>query len=56
MDKFNVDILYYTWYIQNLLDLYKVIDHTVQVNICCEKIDSNATIKIVNKLKKTKLL
>ena len=55
MDKFNVDILCYTWYIQNLLDLYKVIEpYGAGKYITARKIDSNATIKIINKLKKTK--
>ena len=54
MDKFNVDILAHLVYTKSL-DLYKVIEpYGAGKYITARKIDSNATIKIINKLKKTK--
>ena len=55
MNQFNVDILCYTWYIQSLMDPYKIIEpYSAGKYITARKIDSNATIKIIDKLKERK--
>ena len=55
MNQFNVDILCYTWYIQSLMDPYKIIEpYGAGKYITARKIDSNATIKIIDKLKERK--
>lgn len=55
MNQFNVDILCYSWYIQSLMDLYKIIEpYGAGKYITARKIDSNATIKIIDKLKERK--
>jgi hypothetical protein len=55
MNQFNVDILCYTWYIQSLMDPYKIIEpYGAGKYITARKIDSKATIKIIDKLKERK--